>query len=120
MAASARGDVLVTIGGKEYVLTPKFKAINAIEAATDKGLLELLTSVGTLKAGVITTVLYQALRANDFTSFSYEEVGEAVMDNLGDPEQPLTRAAVAYLNAFFPKGEAGTAKKPGKSAKVTG
>ncbi|MGE4043313.1 MAG: GTA-gp10 family protein [Acetobacteraceae bacterium] len=119
MSKHPRGDVTVTINGEDYVLEPKFKAIAAAEQATGKGLIEMMGAVASLQVGVVATVLFHALRANEFTGLSYDDVGEAVMESIGQEDQPLVKAAIEYVNAFFPKKQAG-GKKPTKAKIVTG
>ena len=118
--ASVRSNVAVAFDGQEYLLTPNFKAWDAIEAATGKGLIEVLNDISALKAGTTATVLFCAFRANGFTKVTREALGEAIQDSLSEDDMPLIKAAVEFLNGYLSKGKAGEgdASEPKKPAKA--
>jgi hypothetical protein len=108
------GQVSFTIGGTDYTVLPNVKAILAIEQATGKPILQVGMEAMSLGLTINATVLYQALRANGVKELSFEDVAEAMLEDMQSKDQALFKASLAFLNGIFPKIEP-TGGKP-KSA----
>lgn len=116
MTEHPRGDVTVTIDDTPYTLVPSFKAISAIQAATGKTLPQLVEPVLLHDVIVTSTILFNAIRANNQKDITYDEVGDAVVASILEDGQPLQLAAINFINAYFPKKKP-EEKKPARGVK---
>lgn len=64
-ASAERGEISLTLDGGAFVLRPSFEAIDAFEAATGKGLLQLAQESlrGALRLGEVAQVVTECVRA---------------------------------------------------------
>lgn len=60
-----RGELSLTLGGRDYTLRPSFEAIEAFEAGTGKGLMELtgLALAGKISLSETATIACECIRA---------------------------------------------------------
>lgn len=82
-ANTERGEVNVTVGGKEYVARPSFKAIQSIENQCGPVVDIIRRAIGmSIPVNELTHILHQGIIAGSgpHNAPKFNEVGEAVMD----------------------------------------
>lgn len=62
-ANAERGEISLTLDGRDWVLRPSFTAIQQFETETGKGLLVLADSVATLKLAELAAIVAACIRA---------------------------------------------------------
>ena len=81
MANKERGEVAVSIGGKDYILRPSFSALVEIERRTGQTILEIATNLSAARIGVadLVAVLFSAIKAGQTDWPEYDVLGEMVV-----------------------------------------
>lgn len=87
-ANKTRGEVSLELEGAEYVLRPSYEAISAIEAQTDRSLIDLARAAGdgALKLGESAIIVTECIKAHGratddkaMASFNAGRVGELIL-----------------------------------------
>ncbi len=86
MPSKARGEVELKLDGRTYVLRPSFEIMSAIEDATEKGTIELLTQIQnqTVKMkDVVASLWIAAKRSKNRDVPTIERFGENIRSEFG-------------------------------------
>lgn len=77
-----RGEVLVTLANRDYVLRPTFEALAHVESRLGTGIVALLRSISAGQFGVreVAAVIHAGIEAGPDKGASHVEVGRLVVD----------------------------------------
>lgn len=106
---TARGEAVIRLGSKDYVMAATYKAICAIESATGRGIIELsaMLSRGHVRLGDLVQIIYHAIDAEAY-ELSVDQIGDLVCaDGLTTHMEPLISFFAVALT-----GGADSKKKP--------
>ncbi len=78
----ARGEITLSLGGRDWVLRPTFQALCEIESALGEGLIALVRRLAQGSVGVrdVAVIVHAGIKAADKKPPSYDTVGEMVIE----------------------------------------
>jgi len=94
---NVNGEVRLNLGGTDYVLVPKWKAIKELENGIEDSITSIMQKIAVVNVTSIVRVLAVALKHSGYSEFTEDKVGDAVI-NGGLKE--ARRAASDWLTAF--------------------